>query len=229
MNNDYILSRLKGMSDENYKTFHSGLLPGFEKSIIGVRTPLLRKFAKELAKEDWQTLFYEIGNDYYEQKMLKGFMITYAKTDFDTLLEYTRNFIPLIDNWAVCDMFCSSLKATEQFPEKMLNFIEKYLKSDKSFELRFGVVMLLNYYVNDTYIDAVLDKLDKISNDNYYVKMAVAWAVSVCFVKYPEKTYSFLHSCQLDNFTFNKSLQKICESYRISNEHKIIIKSMKRK
>ena len=229
MDNDYILSRLKELSDESYKAFHSKLVPGFEDKILGVRAPLLRKFAKELAKEDWQSLFYEIGNDYYEQKLLKGFMICYAKTDIDTLLDYTEKFVPLIDNWAVCDMFCSSLKIANRHPEKAFGFIQKYLKSSKPFEIRFATVMLLDYYVNDSYIDTVLDKLDRIRNDDYYVKMAAAWAVSVCYVKYPEKTYSFLQSCQLDDFTFNKSLQKICESYRIGREDKAIIKAMKRK
>lgn len=111
----------------------------------------------------------------------------------------------------------------------MWKWIEKYLKSNKEFEIRFGIIVMLDFFVIDEYIDAVLERLNNIENiDEYYVKMAIAWNISICFVKYPEKTMKFLKHNQLDDFTYNKALQKIIESYRVEEETKKVIRNMKR-
>ena len=111
---------------------------------------------------------------------------------------------------------------------KVLEFIQPYLKSNKEFEIRFAVVIILNYYITEDYIDLVLETLDEVKHEGYYVKMAVAWAISLCFVKFEEKTMNYLKNNKLDDFTYNKSLQKICESLRVDKDTKAIIKSMKR-
>lgn len=110
-----------------------------------------------------------------------------------------------------------------------MDFLQPYLRSDQEYEIRFGVVMLLNFYLNERYIDQVLTALDQISHEAYYVKMAVAWAISMAYVKQPEVTLRYLNQNNLDDFTYNKALQKITESYRVDPESKQMIRSMKRK
>ena len=143
-------------------------------------------------------------------------------------LNYIESFVPKIDNWAICDSFCNTLKFVNKNKEIMWEFIQSYLKSYNEFEIRFAVVIILNYYITEDYIDLVLKTLDNIKHDGYYVKMAVAWAISMCFIKFEEKTMAYLKDNSLDDFTYNKSLQKICESLRVDKNTKELIKSMKR-
>ena len=221
-------NRLFELSDEKYKKFHSGLCPNTD-NIIGVRLPQLRQIAKEIAKGDWRGYLENCLEDYYEENLINGLVIAYAKCDVEEKLQYIKVFVPKINNWAICDSFCSSLKFTTKNREIVWGFLQPYLNSDKEFKIRFAVVMMLNYYITEEYIDIVLKSLDKISHDGYYVKMAVAWAVSICFIHFEDKTMDFLKNNNLDDFTYNKSLQKICESLRVNKDTKILIKSMKRK
>ena len=155
-------------------------------------------------------------------------IIGLKKEDISIIKKDIENFVPKIDNWAVCDTFCSGLKIIKKYPEDFWKFLEKYLKSNKEFEIRFAIVIILNYYINEKYLSNVLEILNNIRHEGYYVKMAVAWAVSICYIKYPKITMEFLKDCNLDNFTYNKSIQKIIESYRVKNEDKEILKKMKR-
>ena len=224
-----IKQKLFKLSDQKYKEFHSGLCPG-TNNIIGVRIPVLRNYAKELAKKySLKELIECIDDEYYEEIMLQGMLIGLAKNnDINELKDYIKIFIPKINNWAVCDIFCSGLKITKKYKKEMWNFIDKYLNSKKEFEIRFGVVMLLDYYIDEVYIDEVLQKIDQIESDGYYVKMAVAWAVSICLIKFYDKTLKYLTSCKLDDFTYNKSLQKARESYRITDAQKEHLQRLKR-
>lgn len=221
-------SKLFELSDEKYKTFHSGLCPNTD-NIIGVRMPKLREISKEIAKKDWRQFLENTKEDYYEETLVKGLVISYAKCDANERLKYIENFVPKIDNWATCDSFCNSLKFTKKNMNLVWNFLKLYLDSNREFEIRFAVVMILSYYITEDYIDDVLEILNKINHEGYYVKMAVAWAISVCFVKFEDKTMKFLKNNNLDDFTYNKSLQKICESLRVDRNTKYIIRSMKRK
>jgi 3-methyladenine DNA glycosylase AlkD len=225
--NQEIRDKLLSLAEEDYKKFQGKLIPG-EDRILGVRLPELRTMAKEIAKKDWQGYLESAWNEYYEEIMLQGLVIGYAKAGADEILYYVKAFIPKITNWGVCDSCTMGLKIAQKHPEQFWNFIQDYVCSEKEFEIRFAVVMMLAHFVTDTYIDQVLPLLDSIRHDGYYVKMGVAWTVSVCFVKFPEKTMNYLKDCGLDDFTFNKSLQKILESYRIDQETKVIIRSMKR-
>lgn len=223
-----ITQKLFDLSDPEYQKFQSKLCPNIN-NIIGVRLPLLRKLAKELAKKDWENFLYTYSNDYYEEIMLQGMIIGYVKTDIENLLEYVYNFIPKIDNWGVCDSFCAGLKFTKSNMERVWEFLKIYLNSKEEFELRFVIVMLLDFYIVNEYIDRVLILLDQIKHDGYYVKMAIAWALSICYIKYPDKTIVYLKNNTLDDFTYNKTLQKITESFRVGKEAKSIIRNMKRK
>lgn len=223
-----IRDELLKLSDYEYKEFQKKLSPG-TKNIIGVRLPLLRKLAKDLAKNDIEEFLYHSPEDYYEEIMLKGLSIGYAKIDMETRFNYIDYFIPKITSWGICDSFCNGLKFTKANLQPVWEFLKPYFHSKREFELRFAIVMLIEFYIIDDYIDNTLILLNKVKHDGYYVKMAVAWAISICFIKFPEKTMVYLKNNSLDDFTYNKSLQKITESLRIDNEMKSIIRNMKRK
>ena len=217
------------LSDKKYKEFHSGLCPGTD-NIIGIRVPVLRNYAKELIKENTlKELLENIDNEYYEEIMLQGMLIGLdKKQDINLIFDYIKEFVPKIDNWAVCDTFCAGLKITKKYKKEMWDFIQSYLKSDKEFEIRFAVVMILNYYIDEEYIEKDLQIFDNIKNQEYYVQMAVAWAISVCLIKFYDKTLKYLDICNLDKFTYNKSLQKAIESYRITAEQKDYLRTLKK-
>lgn len=223
-----IKKKIIELSDEKYKKFHSKLCPG-TNNIIGVRVPILRNYAKELFNEQtWKETIKQIDNEYYEEIMLQGMLIGLAKEDFKTTQKQIKEFVPKIDNWAVCDTFCAGLKVTKKYKKEMWNFIQSYLKSDKEFEIRFGVVMILDYYIEDEYLEKDFRIFNSITSQDYYVQMAVAWAISICFIKFYDKTIKYLENANFDKFTYNKALQKAIESYRITEEKKILLKKMKR-
>ncbi|ARK20868.1 DNA alkylation repair protein [Sporosarcina ureae] len=226
---DTIRKQIFELQEASYQKFISALIPNID-NVLGVRMPELRKLAKEIAKGDWRTYLQTANDEYFEEVMLQGLVIGYAKADVEELLTYVETFVPKIDNWSVCDSFCTGLKFTKQNKERVWSFLQPYMISDKEYELRFGIVMLLDYYIEPDYIDRVLDLLDDVQHEGYYAKMAVAWALSICFVKLPDQTMKYLtgdHS--LDLFTYNKALQKITESTRVGADVKEIIRGMKRK
>lgn len=223
-----IRQELIKLADDKYRSFHSNLCPGVE-NILGVRLPLLRKIAKSLSKEeDYYNYLNNGDTKYYEEIMIEGLIIGYLKTDNENRFNYIKNFIPKIDNWAICDSFCNNLKFTKKNINEVWNFILPYTSSENEFDIRFAIVMMLNFYIIEDYIDDVLNTLNNINHDGYYVKMAVAWAVSYAYIDFPQKTLAFLKNNNLDNFTYNKSLQKIIESTRVSKEDKDLMRSLKK-
>lgn len=220
---------IEEMSDNKYREFHSNLCPGTE-NIMGVRIPVLRDYAKKLNKEySLEQILSEVEDEYYEETMLKGISIGLnKKEDIDKILEYTECFIPKINNWAVCDVFCGGLKITNKNKEKVWDFIQKYLNSDKEFEIRFGLVMILDYYIEEEYLKQDFKIFEEITNEEYYVKMAKAWAISVALVKYYDKTLNYLKNTKMDKWTYNKAIQKAVESYRITDTQKQELREMKK-
>ena len=216
---------LFNMQDKKYREFQIKLCPGVN-NIIGVRIPELRKYARKISKT---VNVADVPTKYYEEIMLKGMLIGLEK---DLNFEQIENFIPLINNWAVCDTFCGSLKKTNANKEQMWKFLQKYLKSKKEYEIRFAVVMILQYYIDANYIDKVLNILSKINHKGYYAQMAVAWAYSICFVKFYDKTKKYFENIiiksKIDSFTYNKSIQKAIESYRLTKEQKDELRNMKK-
>ncbi|MCI9178316.1 MAG: DNA alkylation repair protein [Clostridia bacterium] len=223
-----IKEELFKMQDKEYQKFHSKLCPNVD-NIIGVRIPLLRKMAKQIAKENARDFLKHTQVEYYEEKMLYGFVIGYQKNiTIQERLAYLDQFVLMIDNWAVCDCSCSTFKFTLENLKIVWKYLKKYQKSNREYELRFLIIMLMDYYLVEEYIDEVLEIYNKIQHDGYYVKMAVAWAISVCYVKFPSKTMAFLKNNHLDDFTYNKAIQKMIESYRIEKEIKEKLRNMKR-
>lgn len=223
-----IREELFANQDKEYQKFHSGLCPNVN-DIIGVRIPILRKMAKQIVKENPEVFLNEVPIEFYEEKMLYGFVIGYHKMELEQRLKYLDKFVPMIDNWAVCDCSCSTFKFTTQNQKEVWNYLQKYCQSKKEYELRFAIIMLMNYYLTEEYIDKVLAIYDTIKHPGYYVKMAVAWAISVAYVKFPQKTMALLKQNHLDDFTHNKAIQKMIESYRVEKEVKEKLREMKRK
>lgn len=159
--------------------------------------------------------------------MLQGFVIGYAKCGVDERLEMIRGFVAKIDNWALCDSFCMTLKFAEKNRERVYVFLQPFLASDDEYEIRFGVVMLLAHFITDEYIDCLLEWMTKIRHDGYYVKMAVAWTISAAFIKQRDKTLALIARQTLDPFTQNKAIQKTRESFRVSDEDKQLLKKYK--
>lgn len=223
-----IRTQLHSLAEPEYQKFAASLIPNIS-NVMGVRLPAVRKIAKQIAAGNWRAYLDTAEDEYFEEVMLQGMVIGHVQAELDELLTRISTFVPKIDNWSVCDSFCAGLKYTKVHQEAMWNFIQPYLKSDQEYEIRFGVVMLLNFYLEEPYIYQVLPLLDQIKHEAYYVKMAVAWAISIAYVKQPEATMPFLRHNTLDDFTYNKALQKITESYRVTPEDKQVIRGMKRK
>ena len=224
-----IKKMLLEQAEENYREFSSGIIPDVH-NILGVRLPALRKIAKEIYKNgNWQEFVNSAESEFMEETMLRGILIGLIKDKPEKILEYVKNFVPQITNWAVCDTFCNSLKFTKNNKELVWEFLKPYLKSKRDYDIRFGVVMLLSFFIEEDYLDEILNLLENISHEGYYVKMGVAWAVSICYIKFPEKTLKFLKNCKLDDWTFNKSIQKIIVSYRVDKPTKETLKKMKRR
>ena len=223
-----IKKELKLLADEKYKKFHSGLCPGTE-NIIGIRVPVLRNYAKKLTKEyDIKYLLENIDDQYYEEIMLQGMIIGLEKDkNIKNILNDMEKFIPKIDNWAICDVFCAGLKFTKKYMNELWEFIQKYLNSDKEFENRFAIVMILDYYITEEYLEKIFEIFDNIKSEKYYVQMAVAWAISICLIKYYGRTINYLKTAKIDKFTYNKGIQKALESYRITDERKEELRKMK--
>lgn len=215
--------------DEQFKDFTSALIPG-ARPILGVRVPILRKLSKEIAKGDWQTYLREATEDTYEEVAIKGFVIGYAKAELEVLLPYIAEQIEKINDWSLCDGFCSNLKVVEKHREEFLEFLLPYAKIDDEFKQRVVAVMLMTYYLTDDYIDMSLEVLDSLKNEKYYCKMAVAWAIATAWAKQRENTYAYMQDGNntLDNWTYNKAIQKMVESYRVSDVDKEMLRKMKR-
>ena len=226
-----IKQELKQLADEKYRKFHTGLCPGTE-NILGIRVPVLRDYAKKLSKEyEIRDLLNDIDNEYYEEIMLQGMLIGLEKQtdeEIQNILQDIERFVPKIDNWAVCDVFCAGLKITKKHVKEMWKFLQKYVRSDKEFEIRFGVVMILDYYITEEYLERIFAIFDSIKSNQYYVQMAVAWAISICLIKFYDKTINYLETSHIDKFTYNKALQKAIESYRITEEQKSFLRKMKK-
>lgn len=228
MNNKEIREKIEELSDKKYKEFHTSLCPDTIE-IIGVRVPVLREFAKEIVKdEDIEKYLNNAEDNSYEEILLQGMVLGLWKTDINTFIKYLEKFIPKINSWAVCDVSVAGFKIIKKNRKIIWEFLKKYLKSHKEYELRFAIVTLLDFFITEEYIDDVLEILNNIKNEAYYVKMAVAWTLQVCFVKFQERTMKLLKNNNIDDWTYNKALQKIIESYRVDDETKKKIRKMKR-
>lgn len=260
-----IRNRLVEQSEAAYRDFSTALIPE-SKPLLGVRLPVLRNMAKELVKNAaWRQ---EIGSYegnyediYFEETMLRGLIIGYGtvKEEPETALKLLEEFIPYVDNWSVCDCFCSSFTFASKHRDVVWDFLQSYLFSEKEFEVRVAVILLLNQYLKfdrngkkmprkriitmedvqrDTskdnlqeypYLERILEALNREYHQGYYAQMAAAWTTAEAFVMFPYETVQMLqNNCRMDTWTYNKTLQKICESKNPDLDVKKYIKAMKK-
>ena len=223
-----IKEELIKLSDNDYKEFNQKLCPDTKRKMLGIRVPQVRNLAKNILKEyDLKTALKNINDEYFEEVLLQGILIGYSKKDFEEKLKFIKEFVPKIDSWAISDTFVPSLNISKKDLEKTWNFILPYTKSEKEFDVRFAVIMMLDYFITEEYVDKVLKELDKIKHDGYYVKMGVAWVIAEIAIKFNNKAMQYLKNNNLDKFTYNKAIQKMIESRRISNEQKEFLRTQK--
>ena len=215
--------------DTKYKDFSLELNICHNKKSIGVRIPIIRKFGKKLSKEySLDYLINNIDEEYYEEILLKGFIIgNYNNLSIDELIYYIDNYLTKVSDWSMCDTFVASLKITKKYRDKLWNYLLKKLKSKKEFDIRFSLVMMLNYYISDEYKDKIYEVIKSIKDDAYYVKMANAWLISYMFMYYFDDTINFVSKNIIDNWTLKKGITKSIESYRISDENKRILRKLR--
>ena len=222
-----VATKLFEMQDLEYKKFHQKLMPTVDENVvIGVRTPQLRKFAKEFAKTDGAQIFLKnLPHKYYEENNLHAFVLEQIK-DFDEAMEETEKFLPYIDNWATCDMFMPPVFKRNK--EKLLLKINEWILSDKTYTVRYAVKLLMSLYLDEDFKIEYPEMVASIKSDEYYVKMVVAWYFATALDKRYDETISFIKEKRLDVWTHNKAIQKAVESRRIPDETKIYLKTLKR-
>lgn len=239
-------------AEEQYRDFSKSLTPG-DINMLGVRLPVLRKKAKELAKGNWRKE-WETEDLYFEEIMLRGMMLSYVKEPLDAILPYIEDFIPRVDNWSVCDSVFSKMDIFRTDREKTWDFIRKYLYSDREFDTRVGIIIMMQHLLKcdengntkkrlrtismencrhpartpGTYLEQIFHALNR-EFQPYYTSMAAAWTLAEAFCCYPKETLDFLSGCMLDDRTYNRALQKMVESRIPQKDVKDYLRGLKRK
>lgn len=221
-----VQTRLFELQDLKYRDFHAKLMPTINKEkIIGVRTPVLRAFAKSYGKTDEAKEYLQIlPHQYYEENNLHGLLIEQIK-DYDTCLEELERFLPYIDNWATCDML--AVKIVKKHLDTFIDEVYHWMESDHTYTIRFGINMLMRYYLEDAFQMEYPEKVAQIRSEEYYVNMMRAWYFATALAKQYDKVLPFIEEQKLDVWTHNKTIQKAIESYRITPEQKEYLRGLK--
>ena len=208
MNYEEVVGEIEKLSDEKLKSFNAKLTPTKDR-IYGVKIPDLRNLAKKIAKEGGEEFLSHEKNS-FEEKMLEGFVLCYRK----------RDFAEKIDNWAVCDCVAATCKQVKKHAEEFLPVIARLTEDEREFHRRFGLILLLDYYIEPRWAEIIFDTCERVKKGEYYVNMAIAWLLSVCYVKMNKETKIYLQRCTLDEDVLTKTKRKILESFRVSDEEK---------
>ena len=218
------ITYLLSLQDIKYKEVHIGLVQNSKYEIIGIRLPILRQIAKEITNCEE---FLNITEDkYYEEIMISGLVISHIK-DEKIFNKYFKEHIKKIDNWALCDTFCQSIKIIEKYPDKYFKEAIKLSLTKKEFTSRVGLIMLF-HFIDKKYLDTIFNTINNITIDDYYNNMAIAWLVCEIYTKYKEEATNFLKNNNLNKFTQNKTISKINDSYRVTKEDKNLLKQYKK-
>lgn len=215
-------------SEEKYKAFHGGLVPTQERGmLLGVRVPVLRALAKELAKRpDIQAFLRDVPHAYYEENALHSFIIEQIG-DFDSCMEETERFLPYIDNWAVCD--CFSPKAFKKNRPALFDKCCVWLKSEHTYTVRYALVMLLKHFLTADYAQETLRMAAAVDSEEYYINMAVSWLFAEAVGKCPDSAIPYFEKGVLKTEVHNRAIQKSVESRRVPEETKAYLKTLKRR
>ena len=224
---EQIVNRLFEMQDLKYRDFNAKLITGTEKErIIGVRTPQLRKYAKELRKSgEWKEFVRELPHTYHEENALHGYILGEMKEDYEETMGLIEDFLPFVENWAVCDTI--SPKIFKKYPMQVYEKVQQWVKSEHVYTVRFGLVTLLQFFLDENFDPRMLELVARIHREEYYINIAIAWYLSTALVKQYEAALPLLESRTLDPWIQNKTIQKAIESYRISGEQKEYLRTLK--
>lgn len=221
-----IRNELYKSQDIKYRDFQSKLIPNIDpETVIGVRTPILRKLAKDLSKnEDIRDFLKDVPHRYFDENQLHAFLISGMK-DYDECLKELKCFLPFIDNWATCDQL--SPKVFKKHRRELLPEIKKWIKSDETYTVRFGIGMLMEHFLDEDFDVSYPELVASIRSEEYYVKMMSAWYFATALAKQYEDILPFIENNRLDIWTHNKTIQKAVESFRITDEQKVYLKTLK--
>ena len=226
MTRDDILEELFRMQDSGYAIFQAKLIPTIDaNTVIGVRTPILRKFAKELASDEGAKVFTcDLPHNYFEENQLHSFIISLEK-DFDKCVKEVDDFLPYVDNWATCDQL--SPKVFKKNKEQLLPYIDKWINSTETYTIRFAIGMLMQHFLDEEYCDKYADMVAGVKSEEYYVNMMIAWYFATALAKQYDAIVPYLKEYRLSNWLHNKTIQKAIESYRIRDEQKQYLRKLK--
>ena len=222
-----IIDELFKLQDKEYREFQSKLIPNINKErIIGVRTPLLRQLSKKIIKENnYSDFLNDLPHKYFDENQIHAFIISEIK-DYDECLFEFNKFLPYIDNWATCDQ--SSPKIFLKNSDKLINEIKRWIKSKDTYTIRFGIGMLMRNYLDKDFKPEYLELVSNIKSKEYYVNMMIAWFFATALAKQYESTIPYIENNKLDIWVHNKTIQKSVESYRVTDEHKDYLRSLRR-
>lgn len=222
-----VVAKLMELQDLQYRDFVSKLTPSVDKEkIIGVRVPQLRVFAKAFANTEDKNLFLrELPHIYYEENNLHAILLLTISKNITEVMEYVEQFLPYIDNWATCDTLTPKIFA--KHPDIVKSHVCRWIRSEHTYTVRFGIVTLLHFFLDDNFDMADLELVASICSDEYYINMAIAWYYSFAFIKQYHATLPIFENKHLNKWVHNKSIQKAIESYRIDDEKKQYLRSLK--
>ena len=214
------------MQDKEYRDFQVKLIPGSSiDKMIGVRTPELRKYAKKIVKENnYESFLNSLPHEYFDENQLHAFILSELK-DYEECMTAIKVFLPYVDNWATCDQM--SPKVFKKHKEELLKEIKVWIKSKETYTIRFGIGMLMQYFLDEDFKKEYLDLVSKIKSKEYYVNMMIAWFFATALAKQYKETIPYIENNVLEKWTHNKTIQKAIESYRITEEQKEYLRSLK--
>ena len=227
---DAFRRELYARQEEAYRQFHTKLLRS-DLPVIGLRAPLLRKIATEIAKEDGASFLRICGRGTYEERLLYGLVAAALPVSYAEFLPYCDTYTEtIVENWAHCDGFCASLKKRIKGHEaEFFEHIKRYMASENTWAVRVGLILMLNYYLTPAYLPAVLERTDAVQSEQYYVRMGQAWLLATAWAKDRDTCRAYLSHHHLDAWVFRKFIQKACESYRVSAEDNAYQPSLRKK
>lgn len=218
---EYLLSQ----KDQKYRDFTLPLIPNVdEKTFIGVRLPIIKKYAKNLDEKTKKEFLNSLPHYYHEENLLHAFILSNIK-DFDEFIRLVDIFLPYVSNWSVCDTICN--KYLNKYKDRLIDEINRWLKSDELYRVRYAVKCLMNYYLDEEFKEEHIARVAEVKLDDYYVRMMIAWYIATGLAKNYDDFIKVIENKIFGEFTHNKAIQKAVESYRVSDEHKAYLKTLK--
>ena len=224
MTNAEITDRLFLMQDKTYAEFQGGLMPGVSKdTFIGVRTPELKGFAKELAADDATQFLNTLPHKYFDENQLHAFILCLEK-NFERCISEVERFLPYVDNWATCDQLIPA--CFKKNSDKLLPYAKKWIASGHRFTVRYGIGVFMRYFLDELFEEDYMRLISEIKSDEYYVNMMIAWYFATALAKQYDTAVKYIENHSLDDFTHKKAVRKAIESFRVTDEHKAYLKTL---